>query len=194
VDFVDKKRLVVCITGATGEIYGYRLLLAASKISEIETYVVLTKDAESLLKYELDKTRADIEKLADHLYDEKDFFAPISSGSFRVDATIIAPCSMKTLAAISTGYADNLVARAASVALKDHWPLILLPRETPLSTIHLESMLKVAQAGGIIMPPLPPLYHRKETINELADLTIGRILNMLDIETDLHKEWKPEGY
>jgi len=191
---MDKKRLVVCITGATGELYGYRLLLATSKISEIETYVVLTKDAESLLKYELGKTRADIEKLADHFYDEKDFFAPISSGSFRVDATIIAPCSMKTLAAISTGYADNLVARAASVALKDHWPLILLPRETPLSTIHLESMLKVAQAGGIIMPPLPPLYHRKETINELADLTIGRILNMLDIETDLHKEWKPEGY
>jgi 4-hydroxy-3-polyprenylbenzoate decarboxylase len=191
---VDKKRLVVCVTGATGEIYGYRLLLAASKISEVETYVVLTKDAKNLLKYELGKSRADIEELADHFYDEKDFFAPISSGSFRVDATIVAPCSMKTLAAISTGYADNLVVRAASVALKERWPLILLPRETPLSIIHLESMLKVARAGGTIMPPLPPLYQRKETITELADLTVGRILNMIGIKTSLHKEWKPEGY
>jgi 4-hydroxy-3-polyprenylbenzoate decarboxylase len=189
---MDKKKLVVCITGATGEIYGYRLLLATSKIPEVETYAVLSKDAEKLLKYELGKSRSDVEKLANHFYDENDFFAPISSGSFRVDATIIAPCSMKTLAAVSTGYADNLVARAASIALKDHWPLIILPRETPLSSIHLENMLKVARAGGIIMPPLPPLYHRRETIKELVDLTIGRILNMIDIRTSLHKEWKPE--
>jgi 4-hydroxy-3-polyprenylbenzoate decarboxylase len=189
---LDKKKLVVCITGATGEIYGYRLLLATSKIPEVETHGVLTKDAENLLRYELGKSRSDVEKLATYFYDEKDFFAPISSGSFRVDATLIVPCSMKTLAAISTGYADNLVARAASIALKDHWPLIVLPRETPLSSIHLENMLKVARAGGIIMPPLPPLYHRKENITELVDITIGRILNMIGIKTVLHKEWKPE--
>jgi 4-hydroxy-3-polyprenylbenzoate decarboxylase len=190
---MNKKKLAICITGATGEIYGYRLLLATSKIPEVETYGVLTKDAENLLQYELGKSRSDVEKLADHFYDENDFFAPISSGSFRLDATIIAPCSMKTLTAISTGYADNLVARAASVALKDHWPLIVLPRETPLSSIHLENMLRVARAGGIIMPPLPPLYYRKESIVELVDLTIGRILNMLGIKTDLHKEWKRTG-
>jgi flavin prenyltransferase len=189
---MDKKKLVVCITGATGEIYGYRLLLETSKIPEVETYVVLTKDAEKLLKYELGKSRSDVEKLADHFYDENDFFAPISSGSFRVDATIIAPCSMKTLAAVSTGYADNLVARAASIALKDHWPLIIMSRETPLSSIHLENMLNVARAGGIIMPPLPPLYHRKETITELVDLTIGRVLNTVGVKTSLHKEWKAE--
>ncbi len=99
---------------------------------------------------------------------------------------------MKTLAAISTGYADNLVARAGSIALKDHWPLIMLPLETPLSTIHLENMLNVARAGGVIMPPMPPLYHRRENITELVDLTIGRMLNMVGISSSLHKEWKME--
>jgi flavin prenyltransferase len=186
---LDRKRLVVCLTGATGEIYGYRLLQATSKIPEIETYCVLTKNAELILKYELGKNKSNVEKLVTCLYDEDDFFAPISSGSFRVDATIVAPCSMKTLAAIATGYSDNLVARAGSIALKDRWPLILLTRETPLSAIHLENMLKVARAGGIIMPPLPPLYHRRENISELVDFTVGRILDMIGVKTDLHREW-----
>jgi 4-hydroxy-3-polyprenylbenzoate decarboxylase len=184
------KRIVVCITGSTGSIYGYRLLLATSKIKELETFVVITKTGKLVLKQELGLTAKEVSELASHSFDEHDFMAPIASGSFRVDGAVIAPCSMKTLAAVATGYEENLVSRVASVALKEKWPLILLTRETPLSIIHLKNMLSVAEAGGIIMPPLPPLYFDTRELNPLVDITIGRVLYMLGIKTELHREWR----
>ena len=189
---MKKKKLVIGITGASGAIYGYRLLKATSKVPKVETFVIVTETAEKLLKYECDKTKSDIEALATNIYDEHDFFAPIASGSFRVDASIIAPCSMKTCSAIATGYGDNLVTRAASIALKERWPLILLVRETPLSVIHLKNMLTIAEAGGVIMPLVPSLYFRTKNLEELIDITVGRVLDMVGIKTSLHREWKEE--
>ena len=186
------KRIAVCITGSTGSIYGYRLLLATSQIKEVETHLVVTKSAEAVLEQELKITKKEVEKLASYSYDEHDFFAPIASGSFRLNGTVVAPCSMKTLSAIATGYEENLVGRAASVALKERWPLILLTRETPLSVIHIKNMLAAAEAGAVIMPPLPPLYFSVNDLNTLVDYTVGRVLTMLGIQNPLHREWGEE--
>ncbi len=182
-------RLVVCVTGSTGAIYGYRLLLAASQLKSLETHLVVTKTGAMVLKQEVGLGKESLVRLATYSYDEHDFMAPIASGSFRVNGTVIAPCSMKTLAGIATAYEENLVTRAASVALKEKWPLIVLTRETPLSVIHLRNMLTVAEAGGTIMPPLPPLYFGETNFQVLVDLTIGRVLDMLGITTSLHREW-----
>jgi len=182
-------RIVVCITGATGAIYGYRLLLALKDIKSVETHLVVTKDAETTLKLETNLKYDDISGLAEHTYDEYDFEAPISSGSFITSGTVIAPCSMKTLSAVANGYEQNLVSRTAMVSLKERRPLILMVRETPLSIIHLKNMLNVAEAGGIIMPPMPPFYFKIENINEMIDLTVGRVLSMLGIDNALMKQW-----
>ncbi|MEM3670371.1 MAG: UbiX family flavin prenyltransferase [Thermoprotei archaeon] len=183
------KRLLVCITGSTGSVYGQRLLMAARESDEVETSLVITKSAKLVIAQELGIKSAELESLADHVYNETNFMAPIASGSYRLDATVIAPCSMKTLAGIAVSYEENLVVRAGSVALKEKWPLILLVRETPLSVIHLKNMLTVAEAGGIIMPPLPPLYFGARTTEEQADLIAGRILTMIGVKTSLKKEW-----
>lgn len=169
--------------------YGYRLLVAARNVSGLETSLIVTRAAETVLKQEAGIGRSEVEELADHVYDEMDFMAPVASGSFRLDGTVVAPCSMKTLAGIAVAYEENLVIRAGSVALKERRPLILLTRETPLSPIHLKNMLSVAEAGGIIMPPLPPLYFKTGSLQELVDLTVGRILGMLGIDTPLKREW-----
>ncbi|MCW6168897.1 MAG: UbiX family flavin prenyltransferase [Thermoplasmatales archaeon] len=182
-------RIVICITGATGAIYGYRLLLAVKDLSSIESYLIITKDAETTLKLETNLDYADVSALATHVYDENDFQAPIASGSFITDGTIIAPCSMKTLSAIANGYEQNLVSRTAMVSLKEKRPLIVMVRETPFNIIHLKNMVSVAEAGGIIMPPMPPFYFKIKNINEMVDLTVGRALNMLGIETALMKQW-----
>ena len=182
-------RIVLCITGATGAIYGYRLLLAVKDLSNIESYLVITKDAETTLKLETNLDYSDISTLATHVYDENDFQAPIASGSFVTNGTIVAPCSMKTLSAIANGYEQNLVSRTAMVSLKEKRPLIVMVRETPLNIIHLKNMVSVAEAGRIIMPPMPPFYFKIKNINEMVDLTVGRVLNMLGIETTLMKQW-----
>ncbi len=184
-----KKRLVVAITGSTGAIYGYRLLLAASKIRDVETHLIFSNGAAKTMKIETGLDREDVEKLASFSYDEYDFAANISSGSFSTSGMIVAPCSMKTLSSIATGYEQNLVARAAMVTLKERRPLILMARETPLNLIHLRNMVTVTEAGGIIMPPLPPFYFNVKDINELVDLTIGRALNMVGIDNSLMREW-----
>ncbi len=182
-------RIVVCITGATGAVYGYRLLLALRDIKGVETHLVITKDAETTLKLETQLEYDDVSELANHVYDEYNFEAPISSGSFVTDGTVIAPCSMKTLSAIANGYEQNLVSRTAMVSLKEKRPLILMVRETPLSIIHLKNMISVTEAGGIIMPPLPPFYFKMKNIDEMIDLTVGRVLNMLGIKNSLMKQW-----
>lgn len=177
------------MTGATGCIYGYRLMLSCKKIPNLVTHAVITRSAEETLKIELGLTAKDVLRNATFHYGENDFKAPIASGSFNTDGMVIAPCSMKTLSSIATGFEQNLVARAAMVALKERRPLILLTRESPLNAIHLHNMLTVNQAGGTIMPPLPPFYFGMKSIEELVDITVGRVLNMLGIETKLHKQW-----
>ena len=183
------KRIVVCVTGSTGAIYGYRLLLACSKIEGIETHVVISKGAEETIKHEMGLEYDGLAKLGTYVHKEYDFKAPIASGSFVTDGMVIAPCSMKTLSAVATGYEQNLVTRAAMVTLKERRPLIMLTRETPLNLIHLRNMVQVTEAGGIIMPPLPPLYFGEAGMTELVDLTIGRVLNMLGVKTNLLREW-----
>lgn len=187
-----KKRLVVAVTGSTGVIYGYRLLKASREFTDFETHVVISNGAEKVLKAETGLELSDLRKYSDFIYDEYDFAASISSGSFITEGMVIAPCSMKTLSAVATGYEQNLVARAAAVTLKERRPLILLARETPLSLIQLRNMVQVTEAGAIVMPPLPPLYSGKTDITELADLTVGRVLNMLGARTELLKEWSQD--
>lgn len=183
------KRIVICITGSTGAIYGYRMLLATSRIRDLETHLVISEAGEQVMKMETGVDRSTVEGLATHAHNERDFKAGIASGSFLTSGMVIAPCSMKTLAAIASGLEENLVARAAMVTLKERRPLILLARETPLSLIHLRNMVQITEAGGTIMPPLPPMYFGVNDITELVDLTVGRVLNMLGVRTDLLKEW-----
>lgn len=185
------KRIAVCVTGASGVIYGYRLLKALSKEKGVETYAVITEPAALIIKHEMMLSAADFEKLADHSYSEDEWMAPVASGSFRIDGTVIAPCSMRTLSSIANGYDDTLASRMGSIALKERRKLILLVRETPLSSIYLRNMLAVSDAGGIIMPPLPQIYFGETDLEKMADLTVGRVLSMLGIETKLHREWNP---
>lgn len=183
------KRIVVAITGSTGAIYGYRLLLATSRIKDLETHAVISNGAHKTLEIETNLRAEDVRKLATYSYDEYDFTAKIASGSFVTEGMIIAPCSMKTLSAVATGFENNLVSRAAMVTLKERRPLILLARETPLNLIHLRNMVQITEAGGTIMPPLPPLYFGENDITKLVDLTVGRVLHMLGVKTGLLKQW-----
>lgn len=183
------KRIVIAMTGSTGAVYGYRLLLATSSIPDLETHLVVSETAGKVLKMETGLDASDLVKLATFQHDETDFTSTIASGSFVTSGMIVAPCSMKTLSAIANGYEQNLVSRAAMVSLKERRPLILLARETPLNLIHLRNMVQVTEAGGTIMPPLPPLYFGMKNITELIDLTVGRVLNFLGIRTKLMKEW-----
>ncbi|MEM3191296.1 MAG: UbiX family flavin prenyltransferase [Candidatus Parvarchaeota archaeon] len=183
------RRIVIAITGATGAVYGYRMLLATSKIQDLETHAVISNCASKTLKLETGLEVSEVERLATYSYEEDDFSAKISSGSFVTSGMVVAPCSMKTLSAIATGFEHNLISRAAMVTLKERRPLILLVRETPLNLIHLRNMVQITEAGGTIMPPLPPLYFGADDLTHLVDLTVGRVLNMLGIRTVLMKEW-----
>ena len=183
------KRIVIAVTGSTGAVYGYRLLLAASKVKDLETHAVVSSAAGETLKLETGLEVSEIKKLASYVYDEYDFTAKIASGSFVTSGMVVAPCSMKSLSAIAMGFEQNLVARSAMVTLKEHRPLILLARETPLNLIHLRNMVQVTEAGATVMPPLPPLYFGVSDITKLVDLTVGRVLNMLGIRTGLLREW-----
>lgn len=186
------KRVVIAVTGSTGAIYGVRALEICSEIREIETHAVVSAGAEATLRIETRKTRDELKGKADYFYEETDFEAPIASGSFQTTGMIIAPCSMKTLSSIATGYENNLVSRAASVHLKERRPLVLLTRETPLSLIHLRNMVQVTEAGGIIMPPLPPLYFEMSDFGKMVDLTVARSLSLIGVETPFKKEWGKE--
>lgn len=183
------KRIVVCITGATGVIYGIRLLEKLSEL-KIETHLVMSKWAKVTLKEETNYSLKDLEKIATYIYSDADQSAPIASGSFRYDGVVIAPCSMKTLAGIRMGFAENLIMRTADVALKERRRLVLMVRETPLSVIHLENMLGVAKAGAIIFPAMPAFYHQPYTLDEVINQGVGRILDMFDIDDPSLKRWE----
>jgi flavin prenyltransferase len=184
-----KLKIIVGITGSSGVIYGIKLLYFLNKF-EIETHVVLSKWAEKNIEIETDESIEKIKKLATFEYKENDMAASISSGSFKTDGMIIIPCSMKTLASISNGYDDNLISRAASVTIKENRKLVIVPRETPLSQIHLSNMLKLAKIGVIILPAMPGFYHRPKTINDLILHVIGKALDQFDINNEVFKRWQ----
>jgi 4-hydroxy-3-polyprenylbenzoate decarboxylase len=180
--------IVVGITGASGAIYGIRLLeILSEKKHKID--LVVSPWAKKTIQFETDYSLEEVLSLADTVHDYHDLAASIASGSHRVDATVIAPCSMKSLAAIAHGYADNLISRAADVALKEKRKLILVPRETPLNLIHLENMRLAVAAGAVLLPPMPSFYHRPESIDDIVNQTVGKILDMLDIPHELFRRW-----
>jgi len=188
------RRIVVGISGASGAQYGVRLLqaLRSASVSSVplETHLVLTPAAVLNLHQESGISRHDVEALADVCYAAQDIGAAIASGSFLAEAMIVAPCSMRSLAAIAHGMCDNLLTRAADVMLKERRRLILMPRETPLNLAHLRNMTAVAEMGGIIFPPMPAFYHRPQTVEELIDHTVGRALDLLHVPQSLQPEWR----
>ncbi|KAF4890174.1 Flavin prenyltransferase PAD1 [Colletotrichum fructicola] len=183
-----RKRMIVALTGATGSILGIKTLIALRRLN-IETHLIISKWADSTLKYETSYTATNIRALADHVYNNHDMAAPIASGSYRVDGMIVVPCSMKTLAAINSGLCDTLIARAADVIIKERRKLVLAARECPLSGIHLQNMLSLTQNGVIIFPPVPAFYHRPATIDEVVDHSVGRMLDLFDFDTQDFDRW-----
>ncbi len=184
------KRLVVGVTGASGAIYGVRLLEALSRARGWEAHLVLSDAGVLNAWHELKLKRRDIERLARVAYHPKDIAAPIASGSFLAQGMVIAPCSMKTLSAAAHAHADDLVARAADVTLKERRRLVLIVRETPLNLAHLRNMVAVTEMGGIVFPPVPALYARPKTIDDLVAHTVGRVLDLFGIESRRLKRWQ----
>ncbi|KAI8295506.1 Flavin prenyltransferase PAD1 [Colletotrichum sp. SAR11_240] len=180
--------MIVALTGATGSILGIKTLIALRRLN-IETHLIISKWADSTLKYETSYTATNVRALADHVYNNHDMAAPIASGSHRVDGMIVVPCSMKTLAAINSGLCDTLIARAADVIIKERRKLVLAARECPLSGIHLQNMLSLTQNGVIIFPPVPAFYHRPATIDEIVDHSVGRMLDLFDFDTQDFDRW-----
>jgi 4-hydroxy-3-polyprenylbenzoate decarboxylase len=183
-----KNRIVVGITGASGVILGIKLLEFLKKTG-IETHLIITEIAKKIIEHETDYSVKDVEKLADSVHDNKDLFAPIASGSFKIKGMVVIPCSMKTLAGVANGYSDNLLLRVADVCLKERRKIILVAREMPLSQIHIENMERVSRAGGIILPPVLTFYSKPKNINDMVNHVIGKVLDMLDIENDMYKRW-----
>ena len=183
------KRIIVGITGASGIIYGIRLLEVLSETEGVETHLVISKAGEKIISHETNNEVDNVKKLADFCYDIDDIGAPIASGSFSRDGMIVAPCSMKTLSALANSYAENLLTRAGDVTLKERKPLVLLVREMPIHLGHIRNMLQVAEMGAIVAPASPSFYHNPKSIDELVDYTVGRLLDLLGIKNPLSKPW-----
>lgn len=183
------RRLVVGISGASGTIYGIRLLQVLQARPDVETHLVLSAAARMILQQETAWQPAAVEALADVAYAPDDLGAAIASGSFRTLGMVIIPCSIKTLSAVAHSYAANLMARAADVTLKEGRPLLLVVRETPLHLGHLRLMQQVAELGGIIFPPVPALYARPQTVDDIVNHTVGQVLARLGIENELYFQW-----
>ncbi|TDC69709.1 UbiX family flavin prenyltransferase [Actinomadura sp. GC306] len=180
-------RLIVGMTGATGAVLGVRLLEALARLPDVETHVVLSRWARATIALETGMTERDVAAIADTVYAPEDQGAAISSGSFRTDGMVVVPCSMKTLAAIRAGYAEGLVARAADVVLKERRRLVLVPRETPLSEIHLENMLALARMGVRIVPPVPAFYNHPETVEDIVGHITARVLDQFDLPAPIRR-------
>lgn len=181
------RRIVIAITGATGAVYGVRLLQTLRALNKpegprIETHLVISDAAVLTLHEETGMARREVEALADVVHKPHNVGATIASGSYQTDAMVIAPCSMKTLAAVAHGLSDNLIARAADVILKERRRLILMVRETPFNLAHLRNMTAVTEMGGIVFPPLPSFYHKPRTIDDIVDHTVARVIDLLGIE------------
>ncbi|MFZ6726493.1 UbiX family flavin prenyltransferase [Undibacterium sp. MH2W] len=184
------KRLIIAITGATGSVYGVRLLEVLRDLPDVETHLMVSEAGVLNLHQEMDFKRKDVEALADVVHNVRDVGASIASGSFLSDGMIIAPCSMKTLASVAHGMSDNLITRAADVVLKERRRLVLMVRETPFNLAHLRNMTAVTEMGGIIFPPLPGFYQRPQSIAEMVDHTVGRVLDMFSVPHQLTPRWQ----
>jgi polyprenyl P-hydroxybenzoate/phenylacrylic acid decarboxylase-like protein len=180
--------VVVAMTGATGAIYGIRLLEALRELG-VETHLVVTRWAEATIKTETDRRVDDVRALAGVVHDEHDLAAPPASSAFVTAGMIVAPCSMRTIAAVANGLEDNLVQRAAAVHLQERRRLVLLARESPLSAIHLDNMLRVAKAGAVVAPPVPAFYAKLRTLDDMVDHTVGRALDLLGLEHGGIRRW-----
>jgi len=186
---VHRKRLIVAITGASGAIYGVRLLRHLQARSDIETHLLLSSAGVLNVHQELGLKRAEVDKLAHVVHNVNDIGASLASGSFQSAGMVIAPCSMKTLAACAIGLADNLITRAADVCLKERRRLVLLVREAPLNLAHIRHMEAVTLMGGVIFPPVPAFYQRPQTIEQMVDHTLARVLDLFGIDHDLAARW-----
>jgi len=187
----QKKRLVIAMTGATGAIYGVRMLQVLREQDDWESHVVISHAGLVNLKYELDMDRAELYALADKSHGINDIAASIASGSFKTEGVIVAPCSMKTLAAIAHGFGDNLISRSADVALKERRKVVIMPRETPLNLAHIRNMASATEMGAIIFPPMPAFYNKANSIAAMVDEGVGRVLGLAGVETNnLFEPWE----
>jgi flavin prenyltransferase len=184
-----RRRIVVGVSGASGAIYGVRLLKLLREL-DVETHLVVSRSAQVTLSQEMDLQLADVKALAEVHYPNADIGAAISSGSFRVDGMIVAPCSIKTLSEIATGCTSSLLSRAADVMLKERRRLVLMVRETPLHAGHIRSLAAVTEAGAIVYPPVPAFYARPESIEQMVDHTLGRVLDLFDIDARTVRRWQ----
>jgi len=183
------KSILIGIGGASGSIYGIHLLRVLQN-TDIQTYLVVSQGAKHIIEHETELTYNEVRDYADVVFENNDLFAGPASGSFPLDAMVIVPCSMKTLSAVAHGYAETLIARAASCILKERRTLILVPRETPLDLPGLKNMVLCQQAGAQILPAMPGFYHQPKTLDDLIDFVVGRILDQLRINHDLYQKWK----
>jgi flavin prenyltransferase len=187
------RRLVVGLSGASGSIYGIRLLEALRKRGEVEIHLVLSASGKRTLAEETDYALKDVEALGHVVYDNRDVGASVASGSFRTAGMVIVPCSIKTVSALASCYADTLIARAGDVTLKEGRPLVAVVRETPLHVGHLKQMLALAEMGGILFPPMPAFYQRPKTVDDIVNHTVARILDRMGLAHDLVPEWTGGG-
>ena len=184
------RRIIVGLTGAAGSVYGVRILQELRKIEDVESHLIVSRAGLLNVATELDMRRSELEALADVVHSDRDIGANIASGSFRTDGMIVAPCSMKTLAATATGVTENLISRAADVVLKERRRLVLMVRETPLNLVHLRNMTTVTEMGGIIFPPMPSFYAKLESLEAMVDQSIGRVLDLFDVDSGLVRRWQ----
>jgi 4-hydroxy-3-polyprenylbenzoate decarboxylase len=183
-------RLVIAISGSSGVIYGIRMLEMLRMFEEVETHLVMSRYGRLNIELETDYQPKEVEALADVVHNERNQAASIASGSFGVDGMIVAPCSMKTLSAIVHSYADSLLVRAADVCLKERKQLVLMPRETPLHTGHCKLLYEASQLGAIIAPPMPAFYTRPESLDDLVNHSVGRVLDLFGLDTGALKRWQ----
>ncbi len=183
-------KLIIAITGASGAIYGVRLLETLKENKNVQTHLIISKSASITIASETGRTISSVKNLASFHYNFEDISACLASGSFTMDGMIIAPCSIKTSSAIANSFCDNLITRSADVILKERKKLVLMLRETPLHLIHLRNLVSITEAGGIIYPPVPAFYNNPETINDIIDHTIYRVLDLFNIEHNKLKRWK----
>ncbi len=183
-----RRRMIVGISGATGIVYGLRLLEVLGQLG-IETHLVMTKAGERTLAYETGRTVREVRAMAHHWYPDADIGAAIASGSFRTMGMVVAPCSVRSLSAIATGNTDGLLTRAADVCLKERRRVVLMLRETPLHAGHIRSMAAATENGAIVFPPMPAFYDRPATIGDMVDHTVGRVLDLFDVDVGLVRRW-----
>lgn len=187
----QKKRLVISMTGATGAIYGVRMLQVLQQQDDWETHLIISSAGLVNLKYELDMSRKELYALADVTHGIDDIASSIASGSFKTEGVVVAPCSMKTLAAIAHGFGDNLISRSADVALKERRRVVIMPRETPLNLAHIRNMASVTEMGGIIFPPMPAFYNKSNSLAAMVDEGVGRVLSLFGVNVeDLVTPWE----